>query len=125
LERAAAHAKRQMERYTQDPELAKKKLRDHAKARHTRDRKAAIQAYGGKCVCCGETRYEFLTLQHPNKDGHLHRKEVLGKQYRNGASKFLRKIRKAGFPQKFKIEIACWNCHMSHDMHGKCPHKNE
>ena len=119
----ARQAARAMRRYNADPEAERKRMRDRSRERHARDRKAALDAYGGKCVCCGETRKQFLTLQHKNGDGHLHRKEVVGKHHRVGVGAFIRRLRKAGFPKQYAIQVACWNCHMAHDHYGACPHK--
>jgi len=111
--------------YRADPELARQLLRDGARERHARDRLAALAAYGGSCTCCGEARPQFLTLQHPNKDGHKHRKELVGPRHRTSAGAFLRRLRKAGFPNDYKIEVCCWNCHMAIDLYGACPHQTE
>lgn len=78
-----------------------------------------FNGYGYKCVCCGENRYEFLTIDHINGDGHLHRKE-------NGATSSFRTVNvykdiiRKGFPDS--IRILCFNCHMSVDVYGCCPH---
>src|SRR5206468_7939701 len=36
-------------------------------------RDAVLDAYGGACVCCGETTREFLTLDHVHNDGARYR----------------------------------------------------
>jgi polyribonucleotide nucleotidyltransferase len=35
-----------------------------------------LEHYGGSCTCCGETRYEFLAIDHINNDGGKHREEM-------------------------------------------------
>jgi hypothetical protein len=84
-------------------------------------RMKAIAAYGGKCLCCGESRASRLTLGHPNNDGGVHRKLVQAEKT------FYRHIKAAGFPARpdgFNIEIQCWNCNLGAEMNsGICPHK--
>jgi hypothetical protein len=120
-----AERQRAASRYNANPEREKARMRERAKRIHTADRLAAIKTYGGACVCCGEACPQFLTLQHPDKDGHIHRKELLGKNHRNSPGAFFRKLRQSGFPRKYRIEVACWNCHMAHDLYGSCPHTHE
>lgn len=77
-------------------------------------KKTIIDFYGGKCVCCGESRYEFLTIDHINGGGGKH-KEGLG-------SGFNLWIIRNNFPSDFRI--LCWNCNCSLGVHGYCPHGN-
>src|SRR4051812_2473053 len=35
-------------------------------------KREAVDAYGGKCDCCGEARIEFLSIDHINGKGRLH-----------------------------------------------------
>src|ERR1700741_5049216 len=37
-----------------------------------------VAAYGGHCVCCNETRLEFLTINHKNGGGRQHRLSIKG-----------------------------------------------
>ncbi len=46
---------------------------DFKTTRRRRDRKAAIEHYGGKCMRCGESIPEFLCFDHVNDDGAEHR----------------------------------------------------
>src|SRR5258706_14541763 len=39
-------------------------------------RERGLDAYGGKCECCGETRREFLTIDHIHGGGQRHRKTL-------------------------------------------------
>src|SRR5690349_6288281 len=39
-------------------------------------RQQALEAYGGRCVCCGESTPEFLHFDHVNNDGAEHRREL-------------------------------------------------
>jgi len=59
--------------------------------------------YGGKCVSCGETHLEFLTIDHINNDGATHRKEV------GWGVRFYRWLIKNNFPQG-DFQALCYNC---------------
>lgn len=67
------------------------------------------------CICCGETEYEFLTLDHINGGGSKHRKEL-------GAANIYNALRKAGYPPGY--QILCFNCNCGRQRNkGICPHK--
>ena len=71
-----------------------------------------IDAYGGRCVCCGENDYKFLCVDHINNDGKEDRKQ-------NGTN--IAKLAKdLGYP-KDKYQILCYNCNMAKAMSG-CSH---
>jgi hypothetical protein len=74
-----------------------------------------VEAYGGKCACCGESHIQFLTLDHINGGGSAHRKSIHGKVYAE--------LRRNGFPPGY--QILCWNCNAASGLYGKCPHKTE
>jgi hypothetical protein len=76
-------------------------------------RDAILERYGKVCACCGEAEERFLTLDHKNNDGHLHRKEV---------SNVYRDLKKKGFPDGY--ETLCFNCNFGRALNGGvCPHK--
>lgn len=75
----------------------------------------AIERLGGKCVCCGESRFEFLAFDHVNGGGNAHRKVVS-----------TRKL--AGMLARGNIEgfqLLCHNCNLAKGFYGQCPHENE
>lgn len=80
-------------------------------------------AYGGKCVCCGETNPLFLTLDHINGDGAKHRKEI-GNNGPRGANsdKTYRWAIKNNYPNT--LQILCFNCNCGKQRNGGvlCPH---
>lgn len=80
----------------------------------TRRRKRVIAEYGGKCVCCGESDWRFLSLDHVDNDGAKHRSEV-------GNSRIYKWVEDNGFPKN--IQILCYNCNMAKAFYGKCPHQ--
>lgn len=74
-----------------------------------------IKAYGGKCECCGEDKYEFLTIHHLFDDGKLHRREV-GSVYSW--------IRQNDYPRD-RFQLLCVNCNMAKQWYGYCPHERK
>ncbi len=96
------------------------KNKDHVKEINRRSnrrlKQTIFEVYGNKCVCCGEDRLEFLTIDHVNGHGNQHRKEVGG----SGAV-FYRWLIKNDFPQGY--QALCHNCNFSKSAYGYCPHK--
>lgn len=74
-----------------------------------------VNAYGGKCVCCGETEIQFLSLDHINGGGEAERKKFFG------PSGVLAYLKSRGWPTD-KYQILCHNCNMSKGFYGECPH---
>lgn len=81
-----------------------------------RVRRIVVEGLGNRCACCGEETYEFLSIHHVGRWGKEHRQ-----QFKKQLS-LLRDIIKRNFPTEL-FEVLCWNCHMAHEFHGKCPHK--
>lgn len=73
-----------------------------------------IQAYGGKCECCGETTPEFLALDHRNGGGSQHRKTV------TSPTEMRRLVIRMGFPKEYRL--LCHNCNQAIGWFGSCPH---
>lgn len=73
-----------------------------------------IILYGGKCVCCGETELNFLTLDHINNDGALQRKE---RSAGSATYKWVMKERPAD------LQVLCYNCNCAKGHYGICPHE--
>ena len=76
-----------------------------------------IEAYGGKCMCCGESEPAFLTIDHTRNDGYIKRKNG----ERVGASLYSA-LRDAGWP-KDNYQLLCMNCNFAKGHFGYCPHK--
>jgi hypothetical protein len=77
-----------------------------------------IKEYGGKCVCCGEVTYEFLTIDHINNDG-----AALKKNKTHGLGKaFYQWLKKNNFP-KDNYQLHCMNCNFAKGLYGECPHQ--
>lgn len=68
------------------------------------------------CACCGESRLEFLALDHIDGGGNRHRAEVGGGQI------FYLSLQRAGFPPGFRV--LCHNCNLARGLYGYCPHED-
>lgn len=77
-------------------------------------RASVIQAYGGKCTCCGETELAFLALDHVHNDGKEHRRQLGG----NGIYIW---AKRNGYPER--LQVLCNNCNLAKERLGICPHQ--
>lgn len=85
-------------------------------------RMAAFYAYGGPvCACCGEDRYEFLTIDHVNGDGGKHRRRL--KKKHGYVVEIYRWLKNNRYPKGF--QVLCWNCNCAKAHFGQCPHQAE
>jgi hypothetical protein len=86
-----------------------------AKERWQAMRRMVMEAYGGPvCSCCGETIYEFLTIDHINNDGAEHRRAIGQHLYRW--------LIENDYPSGF--QVLCMNCNYGKQRNGGvCPHK--
>lgn len=92
--------------------------RKAAQARYRKKvRLKVLEHYGGKCQCCGEDKYEFLSIDHINGGGNKHRKEN-GLLTGQGTYRWL--IRN-NFPKGFRV--LCHNCNFAFGHYKKCPHQ--
>jgi len=78
-------------------------------------RKEVLKHYGGKCACCGETTYEFLSIDHINGGGRKHREEI----YRL----ICPWLKKNNYPDGF--QVLCFNCNQAKGIYGICPHQKK
>lgn len=86
-------------------------------ARRRRLKAAAVEAYGGECVCCGETAVAFLTIDHVDGGGAVHRRELSG-------GEIYPWLARNGYP-KDGFQLLCWNCNAAKHFEGTCPHQKE
>lgn len=95
-----------------------------AKRYNLRLRLQFIEAYGGKCSCCGEVEVRFLTMEHINNGGNDERRRYgkLNKITGNGTGAIITRLRREGWPQG-RYTVLCWNCNMARAYDGICPHK--
>lgn len=72
--------------------------------------------YGSVCNCCREFRIAFLSIDHTQGGGNIHRKEVKSNIYRW--------LKRNNYPEGF--QLLCHNCnHGKHINGGICPHEQE
>lgn len=94
--------------------------RDYVRKKKLEIKLELFAGYGNKCACCGETTFEFLSLDHINGDGNLDRKRFGRSSYRT--INMYREVIASGFPNSF--QVLCFNCHFAKDFYGYCPHGN-
>jgi hypothetical protein len=83
---------------------------------HNRVAKAEmIEAYGGKCACCGESNYVLLSVDHINGGGQSDRK-----LHGRGRALYVY-LKRLGYP-KDGYRLLCHNCNASLGHYGYCPH---
>lgn len=92
-----------------------KKLAERQKQYNRNCRLETIARYGGCCICCGETQFEFLSFDHINGNGKAHRK-ITGK-----GNTFVRWLIRNNYPDD--IQILCHNCNLAKGFYGMCPHQ--
>ena len=102
-------------RYREDAEFRQKNLA-RSKASCRKLRAAAIQTYGSRCACCGESELMFLAIDHTNSDGAAHRRET------GHGSQFYQWLKNHGYP-KIGFRVLCHNCNLALGFYGECPHQ--
>lgn len=83
-------------------------------------RNDVIAGYGGRCACCGESQYEFLSLDHVNGGGTIHLK---GNKMGGDKRVHYRDARNRNYPPDYRI--LCHNCNFALGHYGHCPHDKE
>lgn len=79
---------------------------------------AAIGAYGGVCVCCGEKDHRFLTIDHVEQDGAEHRRSINN----SGGHNMYYWLKNNDYPDGF--QVLCFNCNCGRSINGGvCPHQ--
>lgn len=88
---------------------------EDTRERHRHERRVLIAGYGGRCTCCGESRFEFLSLDHVNGGG-------TEESRRLGNYVVYRRAIKENFPARYRL--LCHNCNLARGAYGKCPHES-
>ena len=91
------------------------KERARGKAKNQVNKKTAIDAYGGECMCCGEAEMAFLSIDHIDGSGAQHRKN------RTQGWNLYIWLRQNNFPEGF--QVLCYNCNWAKSRAGGCPHQ--
>lgn len=102
--------------YLANDEVARERARRNVEYQRKR-RRAAIDHYGGRCACCGESEYKFLAIDHVNGGGRQHRIQD------PSALSIVSWLHRHGFPDGFRV--LCHNCNMAYGQYGYCPHKRD
>jgi hypothetical protein len=94
--------------------------KDRAALYRKRIRKAAIDKYGGVCVCCKESNFMLLTIDHVNNDGGAERKAESGRNSVSSTSMYLFLLRS---DVRTDLQVLCYNCNLGKYANGGvCPH---
>ena len=110
----AKRAERSRIELQEHPERIKKNIT----AYNLRLKLEVFSAYGGKCDCCGESNPKFLTLDHINNDGAVHRQTV------KSGRRVYAWAKASNYPKS--LRLLCWNCNAGrHFNGGVCPHEEE
>lgn len=84
------------------------------------NKRLCLNAYGGRCACCGESEQIFLCIDHVENDGARHREEIgQGKRKIGSGSIMHAWLVASGFPDGF--QVLCANCNLAKQS-GGCPH---
>lgn len=116
LARGMCHQCYAKSRYWGEPEKYRKAARESQAVTRKRLRDQLIDAYGGRCACanCPESNPDFLTLDHANGDGKVHRMTMGSHTYSD--------LRRRGWP-KDGYRLLCWNCNGMTRGGRVCPHE--
>lgn len=99
--------------------LDKDRVEKHREKRRELDRLYRIACldyysnYTMKCLCCGEDKYEFLSIDHEKGGGSKHRKQI-------GWSHLYLWLIQNDMPEGF--QTLCMNCNWAKGIYGSCPH---
>lgn len=97
-------------------------LKTYAKNWRSHISKMVKDWLGGKCACCGETRFDMLTIDHivpvgrKNRNSHHADYYEVWSAYRSCDGAAIGRVRQ-------KYQILCWNCNMSKMCGTECRHK--
>lgn len=90
------------------------------KSIHEKLKREVLTYYGnGKlaCICCSESIYEMLSIDHIDNNGSVERKKV-----RRTGHLIYKHLKKFHFPKGY--QTLCFNCNMGKQINkGICPHK--
>lgn len=94
----------------------KEKVKAIRRKSFLKTRTMVLAHYGKKCTCCGESEPNFLSIDHINNDGNVHRKNTK-------SHAFYSWITNNDYPKD--LQILCYNCNMAKGKYGICPHKQK
>ena len=79
----------------------------------------AFEKYGGVCcACCGITELSFLSLDHEDNSGSVHRKQM-----GTSGTRLYRWLKRYNWPN-LNLRVLCFNCNLGRQINkGVCPHQ--
>jgi hypothetical protein len=84
-------------------------------------RDKVLAHYGRRCACCGESIEEFLTIDHVQGGGNVHRRTL--RAVGGATYKLYRWLVENNFPDGF--QLLCFNCNIAKGQYGECPHERQ
>jgi len=112
-------AQRCYQKHKEEYRIIRKIMR---KSIYEKTKKMVLYYYGKgrlQCVCCGESNYPMLTLDHIQNNGNKERKIV-----RRTGHNMYRYLIKMKFPEGY--QTLCFNCNSGKQINGGiCPHKEK
>lgn len=109
-------SKYNQEQFKKKPEEERRRLNAKRRGWNNSLKAEVINHYGGKCECCNENNIAFLTIEHSNNNGAVHRKALKNRSVYVD-------LRKRNFPSDEGIKVLCWNCNCATYYLGTCPHR--
>lgn len=105
-------------KYRETPEAKAAKAKSNREVQQFYRRSCLMHYSDGLmcCACCGETHYEFLSLDHIDGGGTEHRRQV-------GSQNLYSWLIQHDFPDG--IQVLCHNCNQAKGFYGKCPHEKQ
>lgn len=100
----------------QNIETLREWCRAYSFRKHREWKRAALAVIGESCACCGESTFEFLTIDHVDNDGHIHRRQI---NQRN----IYEWLAKVDYKTDFRLQTLCFNCNFAKRYNGECPHQ--
>ncbi|KKL16633.1 hypothetical protein LCGC14_2493630 [marine sediment metagenome] len=91
------------------------KAKTNNKTWRQRLKEETMNAYGGKCACCGEHTIQFLTIDHIDGREQPSSSKTLG-------TSLYSTLKAKGYPTE-NIQVLCFNCNSAKYQCGTCPHQ--
>jgi len=92
---------------------------NHLKLLRSNKRNLVLTKLGGKCECCGESNFDFLSVDHIDGAGGKERKS--GLRY----DKLYAAIIKDKYKNIENLRLLCFNCNYALGAYGFCAHNQE
>ena len=88
-----------------------------------RIKRQVLTWYGGVCVCCGESLFDLLTLDHVYDDGYKERSPKNNRRTSVGSSNYRNLFNRGKENLRRDLQILCGSCQLGKKInYGFCPH---